>query len=107
MYDIAVSLLELEYRQDFLHLKEAFFKGYRGIRPLTKEDGDLLPVFFAARRLWLMAWTAGRSDHPELREAAANTVGYTVERLQKDAPFNKALDGNGVQGIKPYSDGLT
>lgn len=107
MYDIAVSLLELEYRQDFLHLKEAFFKGYRGIRPLTKEDGDLLPVFFAARRLWLMAWTAGRSDHPELREAAANTVGYTVERLQEDAPFNKALDGNGVQGIKPYSDGLT
>lgn len=106
MYDIVVSLLELEYRQDFSSLTKAFFEGYRGIRTLTKEDESQLPVFFAARRLWLMAWLAGRSDHPEMREAAANTVGYTVERLKNDALLGKALDSSGVQGVKPYSDGL-
>lgn len=88
MYDIAVSVRELEYREDYQILVEAFFEGYRSVRYLSAKDEDLLPLFVAARRLWLMAWTATRVDHPEMRMETPNAVGYTVERLRDDGQLH-------------------
>lgn len=86
MYDIAVSLLEVEHRDNFESLCKAFFAGYRRIRPLATGAESQLPTFFVARRLLLNAWVLGRSDNPKLRKFIGTTVPFTVERVKAHYP---------------------
>ena len=82
LYDIAVSLLEVEHRDNFETLCQAFFTGYRRVRPLATGAELQLSTFFVARRLLLNAWILGRPDNPELREFVRSTVPFTVERIK-------------------------
>lgn len=86
MCDIAVSLLEVEHRDDFENLCEAFFAGYRRVRPLANDAESHLSTFFVARLLLLNAWILGRSDNPKLRGFIGTTVPFTAERVKVHYP---------------------
>jgi Ser/Thr protein kinase RdoA (MazF antagonist) len=70
MNDCGITLWYLQGRPNFAELREAYLRGYRGVRELPKREEDLLESFQAARTLFMCSWFARRTDHPGLRKAA-------------------------------------
>ena len=64
VYDLAVTLSEIQRRPDSDALRAGLFRGYRSIRPLPADHERYLEVFHALRVLKLTLWFIEQRDHP-------------------------------------------
>lgn len=70
MYDLAAALFEFQGAEDFTHVCDALFTGYRSKRPLAAEDSATLPSFLRLRALALIGWLYQRPDYYDAIEFA-------------------------------------
>jgi Ser/Thr protein kinase RdoA (MazF antagonist) len=64
VYDLAVTLSELQHLPDSAALRTGLFRGYRAVRPLPPEHERYVEVFTALRVLKLTLWFLEQRDHP-------------------------------------------
>lgn len=75
LYDLATSLSFIEHRSYVPKLIEAWLKGYREIRALSKKDENEILTFIMMRRMQLIAWVGSR-DNETAEELGAE---YSVQ----------------------------
>jgi Ser/Thr protein kinase RdoA (MazF antagonist) len=76
LYDIAVALVHQQRSPQFAALRDAFVRGYRGVRPLDDNALALLPMFLLVRGLAQIGWLHQR---PEID--VSRTIRASAERL--------------------------
>lgn len=59
-YDMAVALITVSERSDFVDYRDALVRGYRSVRPIADEELALLPMFIAIRSLAMVGWVHSR-----------------------------------------------
>jgi Ser/Thr protein kinase RdoA (MazF antagonist) len=74
LYDIAVTLSEVNWRKNTPELRKGFLTGYRSIRDLSSEDEGYLDTFMTFRDLQLMIWFMEMRNHPAFRDKWASDV---------------------------------
>jgi Ser/Thr protein kinase RdoA (MazF antagonist) len=75
LFDLATSLSFIEHKPYVPDLINAWLKGYRKIRFLSKEDELEIPTFIMMRRLQLIAWIGSR-DNETTRSLGS---GFTID----------------------------
>jgi Ser/Thr protein kinase RdoA (MazF antagonist) len=68
LYDLGVTLIELQQLPRYEELRAALLAGYRRLRPLPMAHEHYLEVFFALRRLQLLMWVLESREHPAFRD---------------------------------------
>lgn len=61
-YDLSIFHFEQRFRQLPEVITESFLEGYNAIRPINDAEAALLPLFSAARSIWLMGQQATHVD---------------------------------------------
>lgn len=61
-YDLSIFHFEQRFRQLPEVITESFLEGYNSIRPISNQESALLPLFSAARSVWLMGLHAAHVD---------------------------------------------
>lgn len=87
VYDMAVTLTDIDDRNDFAALRHAFLTGYTRIQPLPPGYETSIKPLSAARILFMLQWLLGRS-HPEpwaWGEAYMRSAVGRLERLLAEA----------------------
>jgi Ser/Thr protein kinase RdoA (MazF antagonist) len=87
IYDMAVTLTDLDDRDDCAALRHAFWTGYTRLQPLPPGYKTSIKPMSAARILFLLEWLLGRA-HPESwawGEAYMRTAVGRLERLLAEA----------------------
>ena len=74
LYDMAVTLSEVNGRKNTPALRTGFLAGYRSIRFLSAEHERYLDTFIALRDLQNMVYWVEMRDHPNFRHRWASTV---------------------------------
>jgi Ser/Thr protein kinase RdoA (MazF antagonist) len=69
LFDLNVTLLEIQYLPRYPELKAALLAGYRQVRSLPLEDEAYLDAFFALRHLQLLVWVLESRAHPAFRDS--------------------------------------
>jgi len=82
VYDIAVTLFNLRFREDTPALREGFLAGYRSIRQLSADHEYCLETFLDLRDLQMMLWEIEMRDHPAFRATWAASVKETLEYIK-------------------------
>lgn len=102
LYDIAVALWELRYRNDYEDFRSALIDGYTQYRPLP---GDLarLDDFIATREVAIGLWFTGTAQvNPAFRaelDQVQEDIGHWLDTLQQNltdrpaAPRRSAMPG--------------
>lgn len=88
VYDMAVTLLEVSFRQNYPQLREAFLAGYRSVREFPGSHERHLEMFMRYRDLQLMMWAIELRDHPLWRDrwrAEAEAVMEAVTDFLQDS----------------------
>lgn len=67
LYDLAVTLFNLQAHANKLRLRAALLAGYRSVRPLAPEHEQELQCFMDLRDLQMMLWAIELRDHPLFR----------------------------------------
>jgi Ser/Thr protein kinase RdoA (MazF antagonist) len=67
LYDIAVTLFNVRFRENTPQLREGFMRGYRSIRPLLAEHEQYVDIFMDLRDLQMMLWAIEMRNHPAFR----------------------------------------
>ncbi|EJL40206.1 aminoglycoside phosphotransferase [Brevibacillus agri] len=62
LFDLASSLTFIEHKPYVPDLIQAWLKGYRKVRALSKEEELEIPTFIMMRRLQLIAWIGSREN---------------------------------------------
>jgi Ser/Thr protein kinase RdoA (MazF antagonist) len=70
LYDMAVTLLMLQPFDRASRQREAFIRGYRSIRPLSRHHELLIDPFIAIRAVVLARWVLGSSKPLDRRWVA-------------------------------------
>ena len=63
IYDMAVTLTDIDDRKDFAALRQAFLAGYTRVQPLPPGYETYIKHFSAARILFMLQWLLGQSRH--------------------------------------------
>ncbi|CUU43428.1 serine/threonine protein kinase [Blastochloris viridis] len=84
LYDFAAAVSFIETDPQIPELLNAWFEGYRTVRPLTDADVAEMPAFIMLRRILLTAWIASHSETPT---AEAMGVPYTHGTLDLAETF--------------------
>jgi Ser/Thr protein kinase RdoA (MazF antagonist) len=74
LYDIAVTLSEVNWRDNTPELRKSFLKGYRSIRNLSSEHEGYLDTFITFRDLQLIIWKIEMRNHPAFRQGWSSSV---------------------------------
>jgi Ser/Thr protein kinase RdoA (MazF antagonist) len=74
LYDIAVTLSEVNWRESTPALRKSFLAGYRSVRFLSPEHEGYLDTFIALRDLQLIIWKIEMRNHPAFRDGWASSV---------------------------------
>lgn len=74
LYDMAVTLSEINWRKNTPELRRGFLKGYRSVRDLSPEHEAYLDTFMTFRDLQLMIWKIEMRNHPAFRADWAEDV---------------------------------
>jgi len=82
LYDIAVTLSEVNWRKNTPELRKSFLKGYRSIRDLSSEHESYLDTFITFRDLQLMIWKIEMRNHPAFRDGWASSVKEMLQDLK-------------------------
>jgi Ser/Thr protein kinase RdoA (MazF antagonist) len=87
IYDMAVTLTDINDRDDCAALRHAFFAGYPRVQPLPPGYETSIKPLSAARILFMLQWLLGRA-HPEpwaWGEAYRRNAVGRLERLLAEA----------------------
>jgi len=74
LYDMAVTLSEVNWRENTPALRKSFLEGYRSVRFLSSEHEHHLDTFIALRDLQLIIWKIEMRNHPAFRAGWASSV---------------------------------
>lgn len=81
-YDFGAAVSFIDDPAHIASLKDAWVRGYRGVRPLDEEDIGMLDAFVLLRRMALVAWVGShaetelaRSQSPTIAERTAAMAG--------------------------------
>lgn len=83
LYDLGAALSFIEHKEYVPELVESWLKGYRKIRPVSREDEAEIPTFIMLRRLLLLAWLGSHSDSDTSKEYGAQFTEKTAELAEK------------------------
>lgn len=83
LYDMAVTLFNVNWRADAAILREGFLAGYRRVRPLSPEHEQYLQTFMDLRDLQMMIWAIEMRDHPAFRDDWEAEVRASLEYIKK------------------------
>jgi Ser/Thr protein kinase RdoA (MazF antagonist) len=83
VYDLAVTLSELQHRGDYPALRAGLLTGYRSVRPLTAEQERLIDIFIALRFVQLMMAKIEERDQPMFRDTWVADVTTNLNWLQR------------------------
>jgi len=83
LYDIAVTLSEVNWRENTPALRKNFLAGYRSIRFLSPEHERYLDTFIALRDLQLIIWKIEMRNHPAFRDGWASSVKEMLQDVKK------------------------
>ncbi len=78
MYDFAAAISFIEDDPRIPELKAAWLKGYRSVRPLSKEEEQEVDTFVMLRRMALLAWIGSHIEAPEPQELAPGFAATTA-----------------------------
>jgi Ser/Thr protein kinase RdoA (MazF antagonist) len=67
VYDLAVTLFNVRFRDNTQQLRESLLAGYRSIRPLSAEHEHYIDTFMDLRDLQMMIWEIEMRNHPAFR----------------------------------------
>jgi Ser/Thr protein kinase RdoA (MazF antagonist) len=81
VYDLSVTLSELQHRADYPTLRAALLAGYRTVRPLDTGHEELIDTFIALRHLQLMMYAVEHRHEALFRETWAAGVTKDLRRL--------------------------
>ena len=87
IYDMAVTLTDIDDRDDYVALRHAFLTGYTRIQPLPPGYETYITPLSAARILFMLEWLLARA-HPEpwaWGEAYMRNAVGRLERLLAEA----------------------
>lgn len=68
LYDLAISLWEMEERPAYRGMREAFLDEYAHSRPLSPGYADHIAAFVNLRRMQIVAWVLESREHATFRE---------------------------------------
>jgi Ser/Thr protein kinase RdoA (MazF antagonist) len=74
LYDLAVTLSEVNWRQNTPALRKSFLAGYRRVRSLSPGHESYLDTFIALRDLQLIIAKIEMRNHPAFRDGWASSV---------------------------------
>ncbi len=83
LFDLNVTLREVQHLPSYEALRVALLRGYRSIRPLPSAHEHYLETFFALRRIQLLMWVLESRDHPAFRDDWAGRARYDVQQLKQ------------------------
>jgi Ser/Thr protein kinase RdoA (MazF antagonist) len=82
LYDMAVTLSEVNWRKNTPALRKSFLEGYRSVRDLSPEHEQYLDTFIALRDLQLMTWKIEMRTHPAFRTGWAASVREMLQDIK-------------------------
>jgi len=83
LYDLAVTLLAVNRRQDYERLRQALIQGYRSVRPIPDDHVRIVDLFIQTRRLVMSGWLMSRSDNPRFRARLHGLIPRTARDLSR------------------------
>ncbi|WP_027416659.1 phosphotransferase enzyme family protein [Aneurinibacillus terranovensis] len=83
LYDLASALSFIEHKEYVPDLIHAWLRGYKKIRPLSKEEEMEIPTFIMLRRLILLAWIGSHSDNETGQKMGADFTHKTAALAEK------------------------
>jgi len=83
LYDIAVTLSEVNWRESTPALQKSFLAGYRSVRVLSSEHERHLDTFIALRDLQLIIRKIEMRNHPAFRDGWASSVKEMLQDVKK------------------------
>ena len=88
LYDIAVALWELRYRDDYEDFRSALIEGYTQHRPLPPGQLEHLDDFIAAREVAIGLWFTGTAQaNPAFRaelDQVQEEIGHSLDILLRN-----------------------
>jgi Ser/Thr protein kinase RdoA (MazF antagonist) len=82
LYDLTVTLLEIQHIQQYASLRTALLAGYRRARPLPPAHEGYLDTFLALRHLQLLMWVLESREHPAFRNAWKSWAHHELQQLK-------------------------
>jgi Ser/Thr protein kinase RdoA (MazF antagonist) len=83
LYDIAITLFNVRFRDNTPQLRESFLAGYRSVRPLSAEHERYIDIFMDLRDLQMMIWEIEMRNHPVFRDTWAAEVRETLKYIKE------------------------
>jgi Ser/Thr protein kinase RdoA (MazF antagonist) len=83
LYDMAVTLFNVHWRDDAAVLRAGFLKGYRQVRPLSAAHEGYLSTFMDLRDIQMMIWAIEMRNHPAFRTRWQAEVKAVLDDLKK------------------------
>jgi Ser/Thr protein kinase RdoA (MazF antagonist) len=82
LYDLAVTVFNVRFRENTPLLRERLLAGYRSIRPLSVEHEQYLDTFMDLRDLQMMLWEIEMRNHPAFRTTWKASVRATLDYIK-------------------------
>jgi Ser/Thr protein kinase RdoA (MazF antagonist) len=82
LYDMAVTLSEVNWRNNTPALRKSFLAGYRSGRNFPSEHEQVLDTFIALRDLQLLIWKIEMRDHPAFRDGWKSSVKEMLQDIK-------------------------
>ena len=82
LYDMGVTLSEVNWRPNTPELRRGFLAGYRSVHPLSPEHEEFLDTFIAFRDLQLTIWKIEMRHHPAFRDGWVASVKEMLQDLR-------------------------
>lgn len=82
LFDLGVTLSQVEHKKGYSAMRAALLRGYRSIRPLSPQHEAFLDTFIALRHLQLTTWFISERHRPEFRNEWEEESDYGVEKLK-------------------------
>jgi Ser/Thr protein kinase RdoA (MazF antagonist) len=83
LYDMAVTLVNINWRDNAAILRQGFLAGYRRVWPLSSEHEQYLQTFMDLRDLQIMIWAIEMRDHPAFRHRWRAEVKEVLDYIKK------------------------
>jgi Ser/Thr protein kinase RdoA (MazF antagonist) len=83
LYDMAVTLFNINGRDNTALLREGLLTGYRRVRPLSSEHEQYLQTFMDLRDLQMMVWALEMRNHPAFRDIWEADVKASLAYIKK------------------------
>ena len=81
LYDLAVTLSELEGRARYAEMRRAMLEAYAHARPVPARHEAYLGAFIALRRMQLITWILESRQHPAFRDDWQPWAGKELQAL--------------------------